>query len=395
MRSVWLLVIASAGLGCAELDLGARQQGLAHEGPWAIPLDTLAIGDEQYVEYTGAGPWLGEESCSGGIEPGATVVSDYVEAWFPQVSYIGGYSCRPINGDGSTASVHATGRALDIFIPLAAGDQADNDLGDPLANWFIENAEHIGIQYVIWDRWTWGAYADPGEKDGYYSGAHPHHDHLHVELSVEAAAQGTPFFGGEQGPPVLPACPTVPADGAVIDDPERCVQFFGPGDYWRVEEGAGFGGRLVWTNAYEGTDPSNWARWRFAVEEPGDYLLEVYVDPAFGRFPDAVYEIVHAGGVDQVTLDQSSAEGWVALASVSFAAEEYEVRVLDVSSGPVGDAPHIAVDALRVTRTAGGEGDFAGGCQTGGAAPPASGLWLLAALGLARRRRAAGRRTPG
>lgn len=47
-------------------------------------------------------------------------------------------------------SVHAIGRAIDLMVPMEAGD-ANNGLGDPVANWLVENAEFIGIQRVIWD----------------------------------------------------------------------------------------------------------------------------------------------------------------------------------------------------------------------------------------------------
>ena len=159
------------------------------------PADVLAAGDLQgNIEYTGAGPWLGEESCTDGLEPGTEALGDYLQMYFPQVPSVGGFSCRPINGNNSQASVHSTGRALDIFIPLTADGGADNDLGDPIAHWLIRNAETIGIQLIIWDLSTWAPYRDVGERAAAYTGAHPHDDHLHVELTVEAAALGTPWF---------------------------------------------------------------------------------------------------------------------------------------------------------------------------------------------------------
>lgn len=51
-------------------------------------------------------------------------------------------------------SVHAIGRAIDLMVPMEAGD-ANNGLGDPVANWLVENAEFIGIQRVIWDKAYW------------------------------------------------------------------------------------------------------------------------------------------------------------------------------------------------------------------------------------------------
>ncbi|MEZ4464481.1 MAG: hypothetical protein R3F43_08225 [bacterium] len=68
-----------------------------------------------------------------------------------------GYACRQIRGS-SGMSVHGTGRALDIFVPLSGG-AADNDLGDPIANWLVEHAE-IGVQ-LIWDRTIWSGSRSP------------------------------------------------------------------------------------------------------------------------------------------------------------------------------------------------------------------------------------------
>lgn len=165
----------------------------AVSGPWVIPPATLAAGDGQYISYTGAGPWRGSSSCAGGMTPGAARFAEDLEAAFPQIFHVGGYACRPINGNSSVTSVHATGRALDIHIATIGGE-ADNGEGDPIGNWLIENAERIGVQYIIWDRWTWGGHRPSGAKDRYYGGAHPHHDHLHVELSVQAASLGTDWF---------------------------------------------------------------------------------------------------------------------------------------------------------------------------------------------------------
>ena len=87
-------------------------------------------------------------------------------------------------------SVHATGRAIDLMVPLTGGD-ADNPRGDEVANWLVENASYIGLQRVIWDRAYWN-----GERGfGLLSSASlPHTDHLHVELGVAGAARQTPFF---------------------------------------------------------------------------------------------------------------------------------------------------------------------------------------------------------
>jgi MYXO-CTERM domain-containing protein len=337
-------------------DVDKARHALSHPGPWDIPEDTIAIGDTQYVEYTGAGPWIGSAGCSGGMTDGAEEVRGFLREAYPQISSIGGYSCRHINGDSSTTSVHATGRALDIMLPLHEGD-ADNDLGDPIGNWLIEHAEYIGIQLIIWDRWSWGAHRPVGEKERSYGGAHPHHDHLHVELSVEASGGGTDWFAGPRDLPDVQGC-ELPADG-IVDDAGECFAAYGPAEYWRTER-AGHGGGLRWTNAFESDSPSNWARWRFKPAAPGDYEVAVYVEPGWGAFAETRYLVVHSGITSEVTVDQRASSGWVSLGVFPFAAEGAEhVSVYDDSPFDPGESRQIVADALRV-RPAGGGGGLVG-----------------------------------
>jgi hypothetical protein len=88
--------------------------------------------------------------------------------------------------------MHGSGRALDIFIPLHRG-RADNDLGDPIANWLVQHASEIGVQFIIWDRTKWNI-SYSGRKDREYAGSNPHIDHLHVELSPAGARGETAWF---------------------------------------------------------------------------------------------------------------------------------------------------------------------------------------------------------
>ena len=379
--------------------VGSRQQSIAHAGPWQIPTDVLTAGDSiTSIGYVGAGPYNGGAGCSGGMEPGTVALREYLYKWFPATYEIGGYNCRPIAGTG-TLSLHGTGRALDIMIPLAGpyadDNAADNDLGDPIGNWLIENAEQIGIQLIIWDQWSWGPHRDAGAKERSYGGAHPHHDHLHVELTPEAAALGTRFFQGEPAPPELPACPPIPASGAIIDDVDACVQFFGPADYWRTESGRGHGGSLRWTNAFESASESNWARYILDFEEAGEFDVSVFLDPEFSVHRETRYVVTHADGATEVVLDQSAGQGWTSLGRFTFEAGTHQdVMVFDNSSGPVGDEQHITVDALRIGEgeDEGSQGKLSGGCRAGGRHSSGHLALLLVVLLLASRGRRRSRR---
>lgn len=166
----------------------------ARAGRWALPASVRSAGDRQNVGYTGAPSWSGGRNCTGRLLAGTNQLGEYLVNQFSGARYFQGYACRQIVGS-SGMSVHGTGRALDVFIPTAGG-QADNDKGDPVANWLIQNAQHIGIQLIIWDRTIWTASRAAGTKDRAYGGEHPHHDHLHIELTPDAAARRTAFFTG-------------------------------------------------------------------------------------------------------------------------------------------------------------------------------------------------------
>lgn len=167
------------------------RQGVAISGQWKPGSSTINAGNRQRVSYDSAPSWNGGRNCSGTFSAGARDLGNYLVANFRGAKYFQGYNCRQIRGS-SGMSMHGTGRAIDVFIPLDRG-QADNTLGDPVANWLVENAEAIGIQMVIWDRASYGPHRS-SPKQRYYSGTHPHHDHLHIELTREAAARATTWF---------------------------------------------------------------------------------------------------------------------------------------------------------------------------------------------------------
>jgi hypothetical protein len=167
--------------------------GLSRTGRWALPADVKAAGEAQYVGYEGAPAWSGGSNCSGSFLPGARELGEHLVSTFGASSY-DGYSCRPNTASPSQQSMHGSGRAIDVFVPQSGGG-ADNDAGDPIANWLVEHAEEIGVQFIIWDQTKWnGSYS--GAKDAPYGGPHPHDDHLHVELTADGANRLTAWFSG-------------------------------------------------------------------------------------------------------------------------------------------------------------------------------------------------------
>lgn len=177
----------------------AEAEKAARAGRWTLPSNMVSVSADQYVAYESAPSWNGGRNCGGSLLAGTREIGEYLVANFAGARYYQGYNCRQIRGS-SGMSMHGTGRALDIFVPMQ-GTQADNDLGDPVAHWLMENAERIGVQLIIWDRSIWSA-GRSSDKHRSYTGEHPHNDHLHIEFTAAAAARRTPFFtGGAATPP--------------------------------------------------------------------------------------------------------------------------------------------------------------------------------------------------
>jgi len=124
------------------------------------------------------------EGPSGGAEPGAIVLQQFLVDRFG--GWNGGiYNPRRVRGSSTTWSIHAEGRAGDLMVPGGWGGSAEGRaIGDAAAEFLVANAPRLGVQQVIWWERDWR------EANGWtgYGGAHPHRDHVHWELTREAAA---------------------------------------------------------------------------------------------------------------------------------------------------------------------------------------------------------------
>lgn len=159
---------------------------------WVLPAHIRLAGEAQLVRYDGPPAWDGGRNCTGSFTAGAAALRRYILANFQGVTAIGGYSCRQNTANLSETSVHGTGRALDIMIPTVGG-RANTAVGDPIANWLVSNAAVMGVQFVIWNRVSWGGHRTrPKERP--YTGPSPHIDHIHVELNLAGASRSTPWF---------------------------------------------------------------------------------------------------------------------------------------------------------------------------------------------------------
>ncbi len=200
-------------LGCAETIEGPEpdetetiQSELRIPGPWTMPQATANKAAMQFVPVVDPPPVSPRGSCTSSnafacscshpecspAHPGTKALDQYLRQRFNYSRAGGLYCCRQNSARTSVPklSVHAVGRAIDLMIPLEGGD-ANNGLGDPIANWLVENAEFIGIQRVIWDRAYWNGERGYGHLS---TSSSAHVDHLHIELSHAGAAMQTPFF---------------------------------------------------------------------------------------------------------------------------------------------------------------------------------------------------------
>lgn len=202
MLRLLTIIVAASLAGCAAMPAHQELEGddpyknghleLSRPGRYTPSAAAKAAGEAQTGTYESAGAYNGGRGCSGTFTAGAQTLGAHIVTNFGATRY-DGYSCRPNSANRSELSMHGTGRAIDLYVPLDGG-QADNDVGDAIANWLIENATDIGVQFFIWDRTKWNI-SYSGVKDRAYGGPHPHHDHLHVELSRDGAAMETAWFG--------------------------------------------------------------------------------------------------------------------------------------------------------------------------------------------------------
>jgi hypothetical protein len=180
-------------------------------------------------------------------------------------------------------------------------------------------------------------------------------------------------------------CSALP-DGGVIDPRTACYIAGGDPRYWR-RASAGRAGALEWTYATAAPARANFAEWIVRTGRAGRYHIEVHLDAGtHGQSKHARYEVSHAGTVDAVVIDQTSATGFVSLGDYDFAGTGDEHVLLGDNTGDAASAQvKLAFDAVRVTALDGSGSVRRHGCTSTRAAGALGGA--LVALALLRRRR--------
>jgi len=192
-------------------------------------------------------------------------------------------------------------------------------------------------------------------------------------------------------------CGVIAPGGDIVDDSSDCFSAGGDPQFIRHEDTAGIGGALQWTHTTDLPNPANFGLWNLNFAEAGTYRVEVSTPAPFNQSKQSVYKIKHAGGTENVPVDQSSVDGFQVLGEFAFDAggQNQSVRVDDNTGEPNSTNTQLVFDAVRFTRLDGpsapGDGgmnpdpdpDLGGGCSAaGGAGWP----MLLLLLGLRRRR---------
>lgn len=120
--------------------------------------------------------------------------------------YMSGFP-QPVTDTTRQADPHIAGRAVDImFRTVRRGplySMPDLEHGNPIAEYLVQNAEVFGVQYLVWARSQWHgskpAGVGPGKKFAHYARApeserFDHFNHIHLELSLDAAQNNLPFY---------------------------------------------------------------------------------------------------------------------------------------------------------------------------------------------------------
>ncbi len=163
--------------------------------------------------------------------------------------------------------------------------------------------------------------------------------------------------------PTLAPCEILPPEGGLLDEAGDCFQAHGPDEWWREVSGEGEGGSLVWTNQWTSDRPLNWAWWRINLAQAGEYRVEWRGSDTYS-VARGVRHRLRAGGTDHVfDVDLDLGEGWHDLGTFAFdAGGDQYLAIDDDATGAPGADPHIAFDAIRLTRVGPWCGD--GSCDT-------------------------------
>lgn len=195
---------------------------------WLITAEALAAGNRQNVPYhlpryselpvrgtvrprgsSESVPRYQQEPCAALRILAAHLRQVFGASPITHFEYVSGWA-QAVADTSRQADPHIAGRAVDImFRTVRRGSlysMPDLERGSPIAEYLVQNAEVFGVQYLIWARSQWmgqnPAGVGPGKKFSHYSRGPDnerwdHFNHIHLELSLDAAQRNLPFYAAQ------------------------------------------------------------------------------------------------------------------------------------------------------------------------------------------------------
>jgi hypothetical protein len=290
---------------CTQAHNGGSHTG---QSAWAWDL-SLQEGEEIWAATAGVVTHLRMDSADGGCSTTYSGSANYITV---------------DNGDGtSIAYLHM----LPNTSPLAVGEAVE--VGDLVAR--------VGAT-------------------GYACGAHLHMQvqetcgaYYCQSLSASFADYGDLAEGQQYESTNCPACPIALDGGETIVDDEDAGCFVRQTNSWWSSY-QGHEDHHFWTTAIAAGASESSALWRFGVNVPGDYAVDVFVPDADAATTHAAYQVHYEGGTTEVVIDQSTQKGWQALGTYAFVGGEGEgIELGDNTGEDVGQDVHVGFDAIRLT----------------------------------------------
>ena len=121
-------------------------------------------------------------------------------------------------------------------------------------------------------------------------------------------------------------------------------------DHW-YSAPYGFQGTMLWTYA-SAEEEANWAEWRPILPTAGPWDVSVFVPEHYATTANARYQVAHANGDSEVTINQGGhVNKWVSLGVYSFELGSGYVRLTDVTGEkPQGTPLMVGYDAICWTK---------------------------------------------
>jgi GH25 family lysozyme M1 (1,4-beta-N-acetylmuramidase) len=227
--------------------------------------------------------------------------------------------------------------------------------------WIANYGASCPLVPPAWTKWTIHQYSSTANVPGITANTCDVNKFNGTLAELQALAQppacGDSLCNGEEDADSCPAdchpCQVIDSSteaGSIVDDTSQCFVAGGNPMYMRTEN-AGFGSSLRWTHATDAETASNYGRWDLSFAAAGRYRVEAYTPAPFGMSKQAVYEVHHAGGTSDATVDQSANDGWNLVGEFEFAAggQGQFIRVDDNTGEPNSTNTKIVFDALRFT----------------------------------------------